>query len=226
MGRRVLNERKMAVITCVNNDQLYDEAVLYLQHLKIPTGMSIELVGVRDARCMTEGYQKAMELTDARYKIYMHQDCFVINPMLFCAIMDIFLKDSSVGLLGLIGAKDLEWENPVWWHSREQYGAIVNRHADEQVCLDQYNTCDAEYEAMEALDGVFLATQYDLPWRTDLFRDWHFYDIAQSREFINAGYQIVLPRYTEPWLVHACGRRQPDEAYRRNMEIFKTNYQW
>ena len=55
---------------------------------------------------------------------------------------------------------------------------------------------------MEAVDGAFIATQYDLPWREDLFTGWDFYDISQCFEFHRAGYQIATPYPDFPWILH------------------------
>ena len=71
-----------------------------------------------------------------------------------------------------------------------------------------------------------MATQYDLPWRSDLFMDWHFYDISQSREFVEHGYEVVVAGQEIPWLVHDCGVVRMDNSYFANMEIFKKHYQW
>ena len=79
---------------------------------------------------------------------------------------------------------------------------------------------------MAAIDGLFMATQYDLPWRADLFHGWHFYDISQSREFINAGYKVVIPYQQEPWVIHDCGRKELGENFYDSMTIFKDNYRW
>lgn len=39
------------------------------------------------------------------------------------------------------------------------------------------------FQEVEALDGLLIATQYDLPWREGLFQGWDIYDISQCTEF-------------------------------------------
>ena len=70
----MLDDKKVAFITCVNSDWWYSECLLYLRHLKIPDGMTAEFIDVRDAKSMTAGYNRAMKSSDAKYKIYLHQD--------------------------------------------------------------------------------------------------------------------------------------------------------
>ena len=74
-----LDDSKFCFISCVNDDFFYDECQLYLQHLNFPQGMCGEIVAVRDAKSMTAGYQAAMEASDAKYKIYLHQDSWSIK---------------------------------------------------------------------------------------------------------------------------------------------------
>ena len=54
-------------------------------------------------------------------------------------------------------------------------------------------------QIVDAVDGLLMMTQYDLPWREDLFSDFDFYDVSQAFEFRRAGYEIVVPYQKEPW---------------------------
>ena len=53
-----------------------DERVYYINKLEIPTEYEIDIITVRDADSMTSGYNAAMQTSDAKYKIYIHQDVF------------------------------------------------------------------------------------------------------------------------------------------------------
>ena len=87
----MLDEKKVAFITCVNSDWWYDECRLYLAHLKIPDGMTAEFIAIRDAKSMTEGYNRAMKNSDAKYKMYLHHDTFVVNKNLVADLLKFFL---------------------------------------------------------------------------------------------------------------------------------------
>ena len=53
-----------------------------------------------------------------------------------------------------------------------------------------------------ALDGMFMATQYDLAWREDVFDGWDFYDISQCFEFQKNGKKVVIPFQKHVWSYH------------------------
>lgn len=47
-----------------------------------------------------------------------------------------------------------------------------------------------------------MATQYDLPWRTDIFKGWHFYDLSQAYEFRRHYWQVAVLPQSEPLCAH------------------------
>ena len=72
-----MNDKKFAFVMCANNEQYEKEALYYIERLEVPEGYSCESVVIREAESMAEGYNRAMQLSDARYKIYMHQDVMI-----------------------------------------------------------------------------------------------------------------------------------------------------
>lgn len=219
-----VDENKICFIACVNDERLYEESVLYLKQLTVPTGMEVELIAVRGAESMTAGYQEAMEASNAKYKIYMHQDVFILNRNILLTLLGIFRQNKHVGMVGVVGAGELPREMPIWWKSAVRYGKLYHRKSMEEIQMDVFGEFDGDFASVQAMDGLFMATQYDIPWRTDLFKGWHFYDISQCQEFVQYGYQPVIVRQQEPWLVHAAGRRLVDDIYLAEMEKFKRYY--
>ena len=82
MRDELLDETKIAFITCVNSDDWYSECRLYLESLLIPEGMTAEFIPVRGAASMCAGYNWGQEKSNARYKVYLHQDTLVVNKNL------------------------------------------------------------------------------------------------------------------------------------------------
>jgi hypothetical protein len=68
-----------------------------------------------------------------------------------------------------------------------------------------------------------IVTQYDVPWRDDLFKSWHFYDISECIEFIKAGYEVGVPKQEEPWVMHDCGIVNVN-TYENERKIFLHHY--
>lgn len=98
---------KIAVITCVNNEEEYAQALSYIDRLHVPDGYELDVIAVREAPSMAAGYQMAMEHTDARYKIYMHQDTFIINREFLQDMLSVFRSDDRIGVIGMVGCDDV-----------------------------------------------------------------------------------------------------------------------
>ena len=71
------NDRKICFIICSNNQQYLEECLLYLSLLKVPKGYETEVLAIQDASSMTAGYNEGMKASDAKYKVYLHQDTFI-----------------------------------------------------------------------------------------------------------------------------------------------------
>jgi hypothetical protein len=218
-----MNDKKICFIVCVNDDTYFCEMQLYLQQLVVPDGMTVEICPVYGASSMTSGYNQAMQQSDARYKIYLHQDLFVLKRDILPGLLAIFQRDPTVGLIGLAGCIALP-ASGVWWLGDKSYGIIRSKVVAEETHDACFGMMQEPYAEVEAVDGIFMATQYDIPWRADLFTGWHFYDISQSQEFRRAGFKVVVPCQETPWVMHVCGNAALGEEYRYWDAVFLAEY--
>lgn len=198
-----MNENKVCFITCVNDKQLYQESLYYINNLDVPEGIEIECISVENAESMTQGYNKAMKQSDAKYKVYLHQDVLIIHKSFIRDIMNIFQNNNELGLLGVIGAKSIP-TNGVWRDAQKKFGKVYENQSGT-LDLITFGEVSSSYETVQAIDGLLMITQYDIPWREDIFVGWHFYDASQSVEFIKAGYEVGIPRLDEVWCLHDNG---------------------
>jgi len=73
------DDRKICFIVCVNNDKYAAECQLYIDSLIVPQGYATDVISITGAQSMAAGYNAAMLESDAKYKIYLHQDTFIRN---------------------------------------------------------------------------------------------------------------------------------------------------
>lgn len=218
-----MNDEKICFITCVNCIDDYEEGLLYLKHLDVPNGMELEFLSVEQAESMTAGYQAAMHASDAKYKIYLHQDTMVIKRDFLQVLLHIFRKHPDIGLVGLAGCKKLP-QNGVWWLGEGVYEHLAEANSPEDLLVKKKGKMESQISYMEAVDGFLMATQYDVAWRDDVFKGWHFYDISACIEFRRAGYRVAVPRQNEPWCIHECGDKWLDDEYQHWKDIFRNTY--
>jgi hypothetical protein len=90
--------------------------------------------------------------------------------------------------------------------------------------LYSFGEVGSVYETVQIVDGLLMATQYDLPWREDLFPGWHFYDASQCMEFQKAGYSIAIPNQETPWCLHDSGITSGGLHYYLARKVFCAAY--
>ncbi|MGF9915645.1 glycosyltransferase [Paenibacillus ehimensis] len=217
-----MNENKVCFITCYNDEVLYQECLKYIHTLKVPEGFEIETLGIVGAKSMAAGYNKAMRSSDAKYKVYLHQDTFIINNNFLNDSLNLFKANQQLGMLGMVGTKKLP-PNCIWWEGKNLKGKVYENHTGKMGLL-QFNEIANPYEEVESIDGFLIATQYDIPWREDVFDGWHFYDTSQSLEFKLAGYKVGIPRQLTPWAIHDCGIVQTSNGYEHYRRDFLETY--
>ncbi len=194
-----MNENKISFIICVNNEIYFKECMYYLQRLIVPEGYVTEIIVIKYAESMASGYNEGMQKSDAKYKIYMHQDVFIVYPNMIIDMLKVF-SDKTIGMLGVVGSIKLPAHGIMWYGERvgKMYTCNVTTAGE---CAEGEN----KLTDVEAIDGMLMATQYDLPWREDIFSGWDFYDVSQSFEFRKKGCRVVVPEMEAPWCIHDDG---------------------
>lgn len=217
-----MDSNKVCFITCVNDERLYEESLLYIKQLHVPPEIKLEFVAVRGAASLTQGYNQGMKSSNAKYKVYLHQDAFIVHRDFIVDIMKIFRDDDAIGLIGLAGNKMMPVSGR-WWDNDYQYGAICDSSSGKMRSFRKAAGPEP-YREVQVVDGVIMATQYDTPWRDDLFTGWHFYDIAQCVEFKRAGYKVTVPNQVNTWCIHDSGTVQLDDVYEKYRNVFLDEY--
>lgn len=216
-----MNEKKICFVIAVNNEILYSDCEFYIKNLELPLGFEVEILPIRNASSICNAYNMAINASDAKYKVYLHQDVFIINKNFIYDMIKIFQKDKQIGIMGVCGAKNIPL-NGIWWESLFKFGRVLESSTGKLKLLKFYEVLD-DYEVVSAIDGLIIMTQYDLKWREDIFDGWHFYDISQCLEFKNSGFKVVVPKQTIPWCIHDCGIVNVSD-YEKYRNLFLLNY--
>lgn len=204
----ILNDKKYCFIICTNSPMYYEECVKYIERLQIPEGYEVELLEIQQAKSLAGAYNEAMQSTDAKYKIYLHQDVFILYPHFLQSVLDIFSIDDTIGMIGMVGNEKMSVDG-VMWHEKG-IGNLYGLEEGTKECEEspyftyRYHITDGLWKA-ETVDGLMMITAVDIPWREELFDGWDFYDVSQSFEMRKRGYKIVVPVQKMPWVMHDDG---------------------
>ncbi|EGT4222902.1 glycosyl transferase, partial [Clostridioides difficile] len=74
-----MNNKSICFIIPVKEERIYKECVFYIEHLNIPDDFSIEIVPVRNIESIPLAYNKIIDSSDSKYKVYINQNMFIIN---------------------------------------------------------------------------------------------------------------------------------------------------
>lgn len=213
-----MNLKKIAFIICADNSQYYEECVRYIQELHVPEGYCTDILCIQEADSMAQGYNGGMNASDAKYKVYIQQNTFILNRDFLNDMLRIFAGDAKIGMLGVLGTEKLpeDADCRTCWN----WGNIVEYDCRTVLDADFYvQDKEADWHEVEAVNGSLIATQYDIPWREDILSGWEFYDVAQSLEMRRAGYKVVVPYQREAWCYQdsVCGNTKEYSASRQQM---------
>ena len=217
-----MKENKIAFITYVTDQNLYKKSLSYINKLQIPEDMEIEIIAIMNAKSMASAYNDAMQKSDSKYKVYLHEDVFIQNANFINDIVNIFKTDQHTGLIGMVGAKIIPVSG-IWWEDHSKVGKVFDSHSGLMELLN-FNEVKDLYTDVKGIDGLIMITEYDVPWREDIFDGWHFYDVSQSVEFLRKGLNVVVPSQENAWCIHACGIVNTSNGFEESRNKFLDNY--
>lgn len=216
-----MDEMMISFITAINNEGYYNQCLSHIEKLEITLGYSIEKIEIRGEKSLCKAYNIGMNKAKGKYKIYIHQDAGIVNQYFIRDILEIF-KNKSVGLIGMVGTASLD-SSAIWWNVQLHCVGMVKHFSGIDPIFR--NPVDL-FEDVVAVDGLLIATQYDIPWREDVLDGFHFYDISQCMEFYKANLRVVIPRQDNIWVRHGFdGRAGNYNGYERNRLIFTAEYE-
>lgn len=178
----MLDDNKVAFIIWANHQQYYEECVRYLRNLIIPDDIATELLCVTDVPTLAEAYQEGMLSSDARYKVYIRENIFLLNRNFFSDLLQIFAEDERIGMVGMTSTL-APTDNLILYDGHD-----VRRESTFQQGNGRL------YEGVDALTGLLLATCVDLPWEEG--EDTVQKHCTAMRE---AGLRLVVPVQERPW---------------------------
>lgn len=187
---------KISFITCVNDENEYDECLYYIERLNIPDGDEIICLPIKEAPSMASGYNLASNSEPADISVYLHQDTCIIDPDYIQNIKSIFNISSSIGVIGCTGNSDIQTRR----FMNYDLGKVFHHGAPLLLDLQKERK---DYYPAGMVDGFIFATRYNIPFREDIFDGWDFYDVSCCMEYKRAGYDVVVAGQDSPWCYHA-----------------------
>ncbi|MBS4095591.1 MAG: glycosyltransferase [Sulfuricella sp.] len=212
---------RISVIVCsIDEAKLEKVHANYAERLE---GEDWEFIAIRDARSLSEGYNRGLAQSNGELLIFSHDDIEILSPD-FRHKLKCYLN--ACDLLGVAGTRRLigpSWVKAGWpW----LHGQVTHPERDSgafKICL--YGVTTPLQPDIQALDGLFLACRREVAEQVGFdeatFDGFHFYDLDFSFSAFQAGFRLGVAN--DMAIVH-YSEGNYDAAWERYAERFLSKH--
>ena len=168
---------KIDIIIHKTNDEFCARLIDSIEKLEIPDNYEVEVLPVEgDEKFFV--YDYVMNQRDSKYKIYIDEKVVLLEKDILQRVVEIFQSNENIGIIGVSGAIKLSTHG-VCLDSAKRCGKIF---LTSKKLLARWQNIDEDFQEVEAVDGWFMATQYDFKWNYELFHGTTYADSAKCIE--------------------------------------------
>lgn len=217
MQDQITNAKKIAFIIQHVSDAYVQETVKYLSALRVPDDFEAEIIPVAMQKSVAAMNNIGMQASDAKYKVYLRPGTVILHENFIADVVRIFQADAQKAMLGIHGTRRLA--TSARWKDSVQTGKLL--------FLDgtRFNGEEFEGDAQEVmvLSGELVVTQYDLPWREDLFTGFAYCVEGQCVEFRRKGKTCAVVQQKDDWAVSEHMVEDGDESRNRFLDEYSKD---
>jgi hypothetical protein len=184
-------------------------------------GREHEFVVIRDARSLSEGYQRAALAARHDLLVFSHDDVEIASPRAFDVLEEVLKRHAIVGLAGSDRARG---PAAAWAGHPHLFGGVAYP-AGGAFKATVYSLATGTIAGMQVLDGLFFAARRDVALATGFdaqaFDGFHFYDLDFVYRAHRAGHSVAVT--TGILAIHAS-EGSFDDAWRRYAERFLRKF--
>ena len=156
-------------------------------------GLEHEIIGIHDARSLSEGYNRGIRRARGEILVFSHDDIEILSPDFSAKLANRMAEFDLIGTAGtdLVGGGT--WVDSGWPHVFGQIG--MPAPSAGRILVTNFVMRGASAAPMQALDGVFLAARREVAERVGFdeqtFDRWHLYDLDFSYSAFRAGFKCA-----------------------------------
>jgi len=183
-----------------------EKAIVYLQSLQIPEGYTAEVALPKQETTVAAYYHAVQQSSNARYKVYLDEGTVILQKDFLEQAIGVLSADQEIGLLGVLGTDQLLTDG-VLYLAPHKWGQVIKGNGQRIVGETIPGAC----RDVRVAGGGILVTQYDIPWRYDLFNGTLFLSASASVEYRREGLRTVVLRTEEDAILLPGAAMELDE---------------
>lgn len=168
---------------------------LLVANINQTIGIPFELEIITGAESITHAYEDGLKKSSGEFFLFLHEDVLFHTQDWGKTLLGHFKRDSTIGLIGVAGAKTHTFIPSAWWDCLENDKVIrILQHKPGGQKEDQdrgfgINKC----VEVAVIDGVFMALRKEVGAHFDqtLIR-FHGYDLDLSLAVQEKGYKVAV----------------------------------
>ncbi|MHB8493275.1 MAG: glycosyltransferase [Casimicrobiaceae bacterium] len=185
---------EFSVVVCSIDEKKFDR--IAKNYATVFSRTTMELIGIHDARSLSEAYNRAIRRARGQYIIFSHDDIRVITPDFSSRLQRHFQRFDLFGVAGttrVVGG--------AWFLAGDPYDyqLVTSPHPDPgKYVIVGRGRGPLVIGEVQALDGLFMATRAPLArsirFDANTFDGFHLYDLDFSYRAFLAGYRLGVCR--------------------------------
>ncbi|MDR0565044.1 MAG: glycosyltransferase family protein [Azoarcus sp.] len=196
-------------------------------------GVPFEIVGIHDARSMTEGYNRGLKRARGNIIIFSHDDVVYLDRQFAQKIAE---RMQSWDVLGFAGTSRLT--SPAWFAADfpHLHGAVshcTSRYAGYLSFIIYGASSWPVVSHIEALDGLCIIARREVAesigFDSETFDHWHLYDLDFSFAAYLAGFRIGvccdIPILHASTSIQSLNSSSVMDVYQKYAERFRQKYE-
>lgn len=194
-----MKEKNVAFFVRKSDEVRYAVCLESLQALHLPSGYEAELFTLTTERPYAAQANRAAELSNAKYKIYINDDVRLVRRQLIEDLLAVF-EDASIGMVGALGSQSLPVDGNVLGSSYKR--GVVYVPTGRELSEMRFGEASKDDAAdVRFLLPSFFATQTDVVW-DEAYETQYYAVLAQCRTFEESGSRIVVPLAQGAWCAY------------------------
>ena len=216
-----MNPNKICIIITYEDEITLESCIAYFNQQFIPEQFELELQTILQGTNYFSVLKEILLRTDAKYRIFLNSNVFVLYPFLVDSCLNIFKRDKEIGMIGMSGTDHIPFDGLLWKTMKKDLILQKDVQPDYNNC--RYSAEKDGYWEAKIIDDIFFMTSYEFEIRTDLFSDSYLIGGSIALEMQKKGYKIVIPNHCVPWI--SCDNRYFSlNGYGLSRKIFFDEY--
>ncbi len=182
----------LSIVICSKNKELCDQLV---GNINQTIGIPFELEIISGAESITQAYETSLKKSSGDFCLFLHEDVLFHTQDWGRSLLHHFNSDSTLGLIGVAGAKTHTFIPSAWWECSENNKVIrIIQHKPGGQKEDQNQGFEANtLEEVAVIDGVFMALRKVAGAHFDqTLTGFHGYDLDLSLAVQEKGFKVAV----------------------------------